>query len=167
VSGKAEIGGKSRLQDFLSSGKNVLFLNPTAEQAELLPLSLWKISDRFRRSHTFGGGECAFIPPGHPLADGLVCPDDLRWWNPGPAGPSVCEWAFSLPRPEHKNLVSLCDYNAPHGYLKAPQDFENYRAALIFESAVGKGRLIASTLRLADDPIARRIIANLISKYAS
>lgn len=155
-------GGKTGLRDFAARGGRLLFLNPSREQAEMLPLRMWKISDRFRSGHVHSGGECAFIPPGHPLGEDLACPDDLRWWNSGPAGPTVCEWAFDRPSPQQRDVVSLTEYVHPHSYLRSPEDFEKYRGVLVFESRVGKGHLIASTLRLAEDPVAKRVLVNLI-----
>jgi Glycosyl hydrolases family 2/Glycosyl hydrolases family 2, sugar binding domain/Glycosyl hydrolases family 2, TIM barrel domain len=168
------IGEKSELDRYIAAGGKVLFLNPSPAQDDLLPLPVWKISDRFGRrnfhekawnSPACWGGEFVFISPGHQLIQGLCPPDDLRWWNSGPTGPTVCDWAFDRPgrvSQKERSISSLVDYTAPHGYLGSPQDIVEFQASCAFELQTNSGRLLASTLCLADDPVARRVIANLI-----
>lgn len=171
-----DFGREPHLQGFLAGRGKALFLNPNEGASKsCFPLAMWNIRDHFGTSTFFSGtwdapshwgGERAFVAPGHFLAESLVCSDDLRWWNSGQIGPSVCEWAFERPRPRDEGLISLFQYVAPHGYLESARDFSKYQSSLVLESRAGKGKLIASTLCLADDPLAKRVIANLIS-YAS
>jgi hypothetical protein len=167
-------GGRNKLLQFAESGGKVLFLKPDLSQADLFRLPLWRISDKFGTRTFFDnswnapaawGGEFVSIPPKHPLVNGLSLPDDLRWWNAGLIGPTVCEWAFDRPLSNSKGkpvYTSLCDYVAPHGYLGSVQEFEKYRGSVVLENNLGKGRIVVSTLRLADDPVARRLLGNLV-----
>jgi hypothetical protein len=169
-----ESGGRAKLLQFVESGGRALFLKPDPSQSELFDLPLWRISEKFGTRTFFDnawnapaawGGEFVSIAPRHPLVDGLSVPDDLRWWNSGVVGPSVCEWAFDRPQPNKKGkntYTTLCDYVAPHGYLGSVEEFEKYRGAVVLENNFGKGRVAISTLRLADDPVARRLVGNLV-----
>jgi hypothetical protein len=80
-------------------------------------------------------------------------------------GPTVCEWAFNRPKKvdeKERKLRSLAEYLAPHGYIHSLTAIEEYQGSAVIEWGPEKGKLMASTLRLADNPLARRVIANLV-----
>jgi hypothetical protein len=76
----------------------------------------------------------------------------------------VCDWTFL--GADGPQFEAIAQYLAPHSYLKQRADVAKFQGVAVFRLNVGRGRLTLSSLRLADDPIARRFTANLI-RYAA
>jgi hypothetical protein len=72
----------------------------------------------------------------------------------------VCEFAYQLP--DGDGITKLARHIQPHGYLKSRQ-ISDFTSCPAFEVKRGSGKVIVSSFLMADDPLARRFTANLIS----
>jgi len=95
------------------------------------------------------------------LLDGMN-PMDMHWWN-ATAGdfPRVCRVSYQFA--DTPSVTRLAQHIQVHGYLRGGRDISSYTSWPVFEVQTGKGRLIVSSLLLADDPIAKRFTANLVN----
>lgn len=92
-------------------------------------------------------------------------PMDMHWWNAGPDGlPRICAKSYRIP--DAPNVKKLVQHIQPHGYIRRAAQLEGYISWPVFEVKTGRGRMVVSSLLLADDPIARRFTANLIGYLA-
>ena len=88
-------------------------------------------------------------------------PMDMHWWNAAVGDvPRVCRVSYQFP--DTPGVTKLAQHIQVHGYLRGGRDISTYTSWPVFEVQMGKGRVIVSSLLLADDPIARRSIKNLI-----
>jgi Glycosyl hydrolases family 2, sugar binding domain/Glycosyl hydrolases family 2/Glycosyl hydrolases family 2, TIM barrel domain len=177
------LGNKSEMQSYISKGGKVLFIEASSNLADFLPLSPHLIAEKCK--HTWDpparwGAEYLDVAPKSPLSLDIVPVDDMRWWNTDDdVGPRLADVIFEHPAvlartaEEFRNVRSLASYLAPHGYLKteAPPEsritLDEFRGSAVIEWPIGKGKLVASTLRLADDPIARKVLSNTLRYLAS
>jgi len=105
-------------------------------------------------------GEYLRIPSSHPIREGLE-PLDLRRWNGDRLrGPRICDRMFQFG--DFADLSVMGDCIVPHGYLSQPSEVKKYRGSPLFQIRLGKGRVVVSSLRLAEDPLAHRLHYNLI-----
>jgi len=171
------LGNPADLRFFLQSGGRVLFMETGPLQKEFLPLQPQRISEKYQKTWDkprYWGAEYIDLAKNSPLSVGIAPVDDMRWWNANDhVGPRLADYVFDDPRrlkqkkgSEWHLAKSLADYIAPHGYLREISDLDQYRGSAVVDLEFGKGRLIASTLRLADDPVARKVLANLLAYVA-
>jgi hypothetical protein len=86
---------------------------------------------------------------------------DFRLWNgDSQKGPRICDRMFQWNDSENIKLIGECI--VPHGYLNSPSDVKKYRGSPVFEIKIESGRMIISSLCLANDPIAHKFYHNLI-----
>lgn len=167
---------KKELLKFYEDGGVVLFQNPSALQAEFLGLLMEPIYLHFKQ-HIWDspagpwGAEYINLDKTHPLAIGLDPVFDMRWWNSSDEQhPRVSDNIFSLfkgqtgpPTIFGKKATVLSTYVAPHGYFNAPFDYKQlFERPVLLEVQDGKGMIVASTIRLAPDPLSHRFLKNLI-----
>ena len=95
------------------------------------------------------------------LLDGMN-PMDMHWWN-AEAGdfPRVCRTSYQFA--DTPGVMKLAQHIQVHGYLRGGRGISSYTSWPVFEVSQGKGRLIVSSLLLADDPLSKRFTRNLIS----
>ena len=98
------------------------------------------------------------------LLDGMD-PMDMHWWN-ATAGdfPRVCRMSYQFA--DAPGIIKLAQHIQPHGYIRGGRDISSYTSWPVFEVNQDKGRLIVTSLLLADDPIARRFMRNLVERLA-
>ncbi len=94
------------------------------------------------------------------LLDGMD-PMDMHWWNAESGDvPRVCAKAYKLS--DGQGITKLVQHIQPHGYLHGANAIDEFTSWPVFEYTVGKGRIMVSSMRLADDPISKRFTANLL-----
>ena len=142
------------LSDFVRRGGRILILGQPVDAIPDLPAG--------KQSVEASGDFADVLEPA--LLDGLD-PMDMHWWNAESGGlPRVCATSYQIP--DAPGLKKLVQHIQPHGYLKSPGDIARHTSWLVFELSSGKGRIIVSSLLLADDPISRRFTANLVRYLA-
>ena len=103
------------------------------------------------------------------LLDGMD-PMDMHWWNnnidkesaTGMDTPRVCRTSYQFA--DVPGVTKLAQHIQPHGYIRSGRTIATYTSWPVFEVQMGKGRLIASSLLLTNDPLAKRFTTNLV-KY--
>ncbi len=89
-------------------------------------------------------------------------PMDMHWWNASPGGlVRVCSKSYQMP--DAPGITKLAQHIQPHSYLRqGKEQIARYTSWPVVEMKVGEGRLIISSMLLADDPLAKRFTANLV-----
>jgi beta-galactosidase len=154
TSDKSALGSMDAFLDFVRRGGRVLMLSPTLDLIPGLPAGAKTINAE---------GEFAdvLVPA---LLDGMD-PMDMHWWNAAPNDvPRVCVSSYQFP--DASGITKLVQHIQPHGYIKRPGQIADLTSWPVFEIAVGEGRVVVSSLLLADDPISKRFTANLIRYLA-
>ena len=164
-----------KLKEFVNRGGRVLCHDPSAATARQLGFNCEPVHEHFTqiiwdRPAGAWGAEYVDLSTLHPLSAGLDPVYDMRWWNPqGEIMPCVSTKVLSAPDRQSgkvgilgKPATEICGYVAPHGYYRAPWDFEKlFKRPMLSEATLGEGRIIAGCFRLAADPVARRFLLNL------
>ena len=163
------LGKREEMQTCIKSGGRVFFAEASERVAAYLPLAPALVSAKYKESWdrpAEWGAEYVDVAPNTPLAYQIVPVDDVRWWNADDGvGPRVADRIFDHPevlqakKNQNTSLRSLADYLAPHGYISGSSDLDKFRGSAVIEWSLGTGKLLASTLRLAEDPAARKILA--------
>jgi Glycosyl hydrolases family 2/Glycosyl hydrolases family 2, TIM barrel domain/Glycosyl hydrolases family 2, sugar binding domain len=150
------------LRQFVISGGNVLLLHAGATLPALFP-------DQVRAFRTCPGEIASMNIPESSVFDGLE-PLDLAWFELGEGRiPRACRGVYQIDsrRSDTSMLAEVVDI---HAYLKAPADLAKYRGTPLIQIDAGKGKVIASEMMLFEapqDPIARRILTNIIKTLGS
>ncbi len=140
------------LSDFVKRGGRVLMLTDSRESVPDLP----------EGARTVGAsGDFVEVFEAELLSG--MDPMDMHWWNASPAGlVRVCEKSYQMP--DAPGIRKLAQHIQPHGYLRqGKQQIARYTSWPVFEIAKGSGRMIVSSMLLADDPLAKRFTANLLN----
>ena len=137
------------LNDFVKRGGRVLFLGHVVEGIPNLPDD--------KKNVDVSGDFADVLEPA--LLDGMD-PMDMHWWNAAKNdAPRVCSRSYQFSGAP--GIRNLAQHIQPHAYLHAG-DIVGLISWPVFEYGAGKGRVIVSSLRLADDPISKRFTVNLI-----
>ncbi|NNM85894.1 MAG: hypothetical protein HKL96_09105 [Phycisphaerales bacterium] len=145
------------LRAFIAGGGKALLLFPGRSLARLAPGQIggYKAKD----------GEIVTIAePQSPVFEQLRSLD-LAWFERGARKvPLACTGVHQIVprRADVRGLAWQCDL---HGYLKKPQDVTKVSGYPLIELRIGHGRLLASEMYLQagdDDPVARRLLANML-----
>jgi hypothetical protein len=147
----------AKLKDFISQGGTALLLHPGESLARLFPGQV--------RRFTAKRGEIATMHvPESPVFSGIE-PLDLAWFSGrGRQVPIACTGVYQIVsgREDTTALASQFDL---HGYLKDAAAIAKISGTPLVEIRLGRGRVIASEMALEagqDDPIARRLLLNVI-----
>lgn len=90
-----------------------------------------------------------------------IDPMDMHWWNAAPGDVvRVCRVSYQVP--DEPGVVKLARHIDPHGYV-APAEIPSLTSWPVLEFSSGKGRVVISSLALADDLVARRFMRNLVA----
>ena len=146
------------LRNYLQAGGRVLLLNPGALVTEVAP--------QIKSFRAIKEGEIvSFNRPGSLAFDGLE-PLDLSWFYHGQGKrPVACTGVYGIEREAVNVLAEFCQI---HGYLEKPEDIFKHLGVPLVEVKVGKGTLVASEMATSalEDPIAQRLLANLMAMVA-
>lgn len=159
-------GNADAVRQFLENGGRMLFLEPWRElrdpKGTTVPLA-----------NTMAAALQSYLPAVQvvrvngdfadvlrtDLLEGLD-PMDMHWWNARDGDQvRVCDTSYRLP--ETSNVRHLVQHIQPHAYIKE-KDVADITTWPVFEVQVGKGRAIFSSLLLAEDPVAKRFLSNLV-----
>jgi len=148
----------AKVKQFVQDGGKVLLLNAGKQ----LPLQFPAQVPGYRDTHS---GEVATMHEAEsPVFNGLE-PLDMSWFELGPdALPVACRGVYSIDR-SRDDVMALADHCDIHAYLKKEEDIKDISGSPIVEIKLGPGRIIASEMALEaapNDPIARRLLANMI-----
>lgn len=146
-----------QLREFVFQGGRVLMLHPGTALTQLFPdqVSAFKAKE---------GEIVTMHVPESPVFSGIE-PLDLAWFERGDRQlPLACTGVFRIPsaRRDTVALAWQCDI---HGYLKSPDEITRISGSPLLEIQSGQGRLMASEMcfeSAQDDPIARRLLINVI-----
>lgn len=138
---------------YLKGRANVLVIQPDAEMIKAVTGQEWKVIDT--------SGDFVEVYKNDLLAG--MNPMDMHWWNALPDGlVRVCSKGYQVPDAE--GLTKLAQHIQPHSYLRqGKEQIARYTSWPVVEMKVGEGRLIISSMLLADDPLAKRFTANLVN----
>ena len=154
------IGSAEEFAEFIRSGGRALIVAPTGGSPALSAIPEF---DAAAVKTVDASGD--FVEPLAPeLLDGLD-PMDMHWWNAEP-GDTVRVCRFSYQLPEGEGVTLLARHVQPHGYVRSGRQVSDYTSWPAFEARRGGGKVIVTSLLMADDPIARRFWSNLISYLA-
>lgn len=142
-----------RIGTYLKGGANVLMIQPDAETIKSVTGQEWKVID------TSGDFVDVLAPD---LLTGMD-PMDMHWWNASPGGlVRVCGKGYQMP--DAPGLTKLAQHIQPHSYLRqGKEQIARYTSWPVVELEVGRGRLIISSMLLAEDPIAKRFTTDLVN----
>lgn len=151
------------LKRFITRGGRALLLHAGEELRNLFP-------DQIKGFKPHPYEIATMHVPESPAFDGLE-PLDLAWWDlGGRAIPQACRGSYQVDSGRN-DVEALADAIDFHGYLNGPEDFAKIKGSPLIEIRMGKGRLVASEMMLLEaspyDPIARRILGNLIQMLSS
>lgn len=150
---KAALGSVEDFREFLKRGGRVLLLDSACSSDVMSALPE---TEKLKAKAT--AGDYGDILE-HSLLDSLD-PMDMHWWNAtGDDGVRVCRSAYVVP--EAPAITELVRHIEPHGYIKL-SDLPSYTSIPVFEVKSGSGRMVVDSLILADDPISKRFLVNLI-----
>jgi hypothetical protein len=158
-------GNKAALEKFVQAGGNAVILGGGKVFADWRGDEI-KLYRGFKSSRD--GGEIV-VPkvPESPVFFELK-PMDMAWFaDEGKrAVPMACTAVYQINR-ENKNVRELAESIRIHAYLQKPSDVLQYSGTPLLEIKDGKGRIIASEMRLSaakDDPIAGKLLSNIIKR---
>lgn len=173
---------QAKLEKFVKDGGGLLLLNPGRAAMDWKGGSLASPEKVRGRIQIRGeGGELSayreqrgeiVVPkiPESAAFDGLK-PMDLAWFaDEGSRDVPLASTAiFQIDR-KNPNVRELAEEIQIHAYLNKPSDVLQYSGSPLLEIDDGKGRVIVSEMRLKaakSDPVAQRLLTNLVSKLAS
>lgn len=147
-----------KLRKWIESGGHLLLLNAGRKLCTTFP-------DLMRTYRSTKMGEIVSMHvPESPVFDGIE-PLDMSWFELGQGNvPIACRGTYGIDctRNDVVGLAQECDQ---HGYLKDPAEITSVSGFPIVEIQLGRGRILASEMALdagPDDPIARRLLDNMI-----
>ncbi len=158
VTSGVDASALSGIGDFLNKGGRVLMLEPSVEALKSIP---GITADQMKVVGVNGEFVDVQCPQ---LLDGMD-PMDMRWLNAMPGDVVRCcktSYQFADMPGITKHAVHL----NPHGYIPADTVLKQYSWP-VFEAASGQGRVLVSSILLADDPVAKRFMLNLLRYAAS
>lgn len=158
--GQGQAGEK--LKQFVSGGGKVLLLHAGKKLVGLFP-------DQVKSYKATGYGDVVTMRiPESPVFDGLE-PLDMEWFELGPQTPPVaCGGYYQIDR-ARDDVLALADHCDQHGGLDKPGEMAAIGGPPIVEIHLGAGRVLASEMTLEaapDDPIARRVLRNMLLSLA-
>jgi len=147
------------VEQFVQNGGKVLLLSAGKQLPQLFPAQV----SGYR---TTNSGEVVTMHMAEsPVFDDLE-PLDMSWFELGSETlPIACRGVYSIDR-GRDDVMALADHCDIHAYLKKEEDVKDLSGSPIIEIDLGKGRILASEMALdaaPNDPIARRLLANLIA----
>jgi len=151
-----------QLKTFVTQGGHVLMLHPGKSLAALFPEQI--------KAYKAKEGEIVTlrVPESPVFSD--IQPLDLAWFERGERKlPIACTGVYQVAagRNDTTSLAWQCDI---HAYLKTPAEVTAISGAPLVEIQNGRGRVIASEMNFESgksDPIARRLLSNVINYLAS
>jgi beta-galactosidase len=153
----ASADAADKLKAFIAQGGNVLLLHPGDSLATLFP-------ERIKAFTKKDGEIVTMHVPESPVFAGIE-PLDLAWFERGNRQlPIACSGVYQIKADE--DTIALADQLDLHGYLQKASDLFTMGGTPLVELRLGKGRVLASEMNLEsgqDDPIARRLLVNMIS----
>jgi hypothetical protein len=157
----SQAGTTDKLKAFIAQGGNVLLLHPGSSLARLFPGRM--------KTFTKKDGEIVTMQvPESPVFAGIE-PLDLAWFERGGGQlPVACTGVYQINADE--NATALAGQLDIHAYLQETSDISAMGGTPLVELRLGKGRVLASEMNLEsgqDDPIARRLLVNIISYLES
>lgn len=154
--GKSALEPVQEFAKFIRSGGRVLMMAPRGENSALAAIPDFA-ADQVKTIDT--SGDFADVLEGDLLSG--MDPMNMHWWNAEPEDVvRVCRFGYQLP--DGDGITKLARHIQPHGYIKN-NNLPDYVSWPAFEIKRGSGRVIVSSFLQADDPVARRFTANLIS----
>ena len=151
-----------RFKKFVTEGGRVLLLNPQSTLARIFP-------DEVTDYKAKQGEIVTMHVPESPVFSGIE-PLDLAWFQSADRSlPVACTGVYQITA-SRKDIMPLADQCDIHGYLQSPSDVTEYEGTPLVEICLGQGTLVASEMNLdagPADPIARRLLSNLIHYLAS
>ncbi|MCW3062161.1 MAG: glycosyl hydrolase family 2, partial [Capsulimonas sp.] len=152
---------RTKLTAFVNDGGRVLLWKPGADLVKLFP-------DQVKTFQKAEGEMVTMHVPESPVFDGLETLD-MAWFEMGQGHvPYVSEGRYHIDR-ARTDVRALADQCDIHAYLKTPQDVGDVSGTPLVEIRVGAGRILASEMmldRAGDDPIAGRLLSNLLRDLA-
>ncbi len=147
----------SGIGGFLSRGGKVLFLEPDVSVLKTIP---GIPADQIK----VVGANGEFVDIQSPqLLDGMD-PMDMRWLDAMPGDVvRCCRTAYQFP--DTPGITKHAVHINPHGYIPADAVLKQYSWPM-FEVASGQGRALVSSIVLADDPVAKRMLRNALEYLA-
>jgi hypothetical protein len=147
----------SQLKDFVFQGGQVLMVHPGKALATLFPEQIGGYQAKAGEIVTMHVPESPVFSEIEPL--------DLAWFERGGRQlPIACSGVYQVAT-DRKDVTALASQLDLHGYLKQTSQISRIGGAPLVEIRIGRGRLLASELCLEsgnDDPIARRLLSNII-----
>ncbi|HTJ78548.1 MAG TPA: glycoside hydrolase family 2 TIM barrel-domain containing protein [Rariglobus sp.] len=147
-----------QLKTYVERGGRVLLLQPGRDLLKLFP-------GLVKSYRSVQGEVVAMETPESPVFDGIE-PLDTAWFEMGRDNlPQACTGTYEVDRsnPDVGTLATQCDF---HSATPKPDTFFKVGGAPLVSIHIGKGQVIASEMLLSvkeDDPIAGRLLANMIN----
>lgn len=156
---KVGLGSVEGFQAFVKRGGRVLLLDPTCTSDVLsaipdLPMEQVKTRDT--------SGDYGDVLDLRLL--GSLEPMDMHWWNSTADNcVRICRKAYYVS--PGASVTELVRHIEAHGYCK-PEDMPGFTSSPVFAVKSGSGQVVVDSLIHADDPIAKRFLANLVDYIA-
>ncbi len=151
-----------QLLSYCNGGGRLLLLHPGKALTRFLPNAVTS----FR---PVKGEIVTFAIPESPVFDGIE-PLDLSWFEVHTGKfPYACGGIYQVDRTK-SNINTLADYCELHGYLIKREDIYKFTGTPLIEARIGRGVILASemmTESAPNDPIAQRLLSNMISSLAA
>lgn len=150
------------LRAHAEKGGTVLVFHPGDQLAKLFPA----VVEGYREA----SGEIATMRVPESPVFARIEPLDLAWWELGAHRLPAVSGGVQRLAAGAQGAEALAEVVALHGYLHQPSDFRKVNGTPLCVLSAGAGRWVASEfwlLEAGDDPIAGRLLGNLLSVYCA